>query len=122
MYDGIDLSVDVPDVVVHAVTANVDIHGSLVWNATTNTMSFVKTGGVLAPDAYQVTLRSGATGFHDADGHLLDGNDDLIEGDNYTNSFTVTGAGARVLGVRILPAGRGNKSTIHQPYQVRSWR
>ena len=99
LYDGPDSAVDVPDVVLHAVVANVDIHGSMVWNAATNTLSFVKTGGVLAADSYTVSLRSSATGFHDTDGHLLDGNGDLLEGDNFNTSFTVADIGARVLSV-----------------------
>ena len=79
LYDGSDAAVDVPDVILHANTANVDIHGSLAFNSATNTMSFVKTGGILAPIIYTVTLRSSASGFHDLNGHLLDGNGNLID-------------------------------------------
>ena len=110
LYDGLDLSVDVPDVILHANTANVDIHGSLAFNAATNTMSFVKTGDILAPDTYSVTLRSSLTGFHDLNGRLLDGNGNFIDtetGDNYVNSFTVTTSSARVLSVKDFARGPG---------------
>jgi VCBS repeat-containing protein len=107
LYDGPDTSVDVPDVVLHAVNANVDIHGSLVWNAATNTMSFVATGGILAPDTYTVDLRSSATGFHDASNNLLDGNADLIPGDDFITTFTVANTGARVLSIHDFARGPG---------------
>jgi VCBS repeat-containing protein len=107
LYDGPDAAIDVPDVVLHAVNANTDIHGSLVWNATTNTLSFVKTGGVLAPDTYSVDLRSSATGFHDASGNLLDGNGDLVPGDDFISTFTVADTGARVLSLHDFARGPG---------------
>ncbi len=107
LYDGPDAAVDVPDVVLHAVNATVDVHGSLVWNAATNTLSFVKTGGVLAPDTYSVDLRSSATGFHDASGNLLDGNGDLIPGDDFISTFTVANTGARVLSLHDFARGPG---------------
>ena len=37
-----------------------NIQGSIVWAADTNTLSFVKTGGILRTGNYQVTLFSGA--------------------------------------------------------------
>ena len=77
LYDGPDLTDDVPDVVLTDQTTHTTVTGSLVWAAATNTLSFVKTGGILSPtDSYQFTLRSSATGFHDTSGHLLDGNKD----------------------------------------------
>ena len=107
LYDGPDAALDVPDVVLHAVNANVDIHGSLVWNAAANTLSFVKTGGVLCADTYTVDLRSSATGFHDASGNLLDGNGDLVPGDDFISTFTVANTGARVLSLHDFARGPG---------------
>ena len=46
LYDGNDAAVDTPDVVLHDNTTNTDVRGSLIWNAATNTLSFVKTGGI----------------------------------------------------------------------------
>ena len=83
-----------------------NVQGSMVWKAATNTLSFVKTGGVLAADTYNVTLFSGATAFHDAYG-LLDGNHDFVAGDNYTNSFNVAVSSDRVLSVHDFARGSG---------------
>ena len=114
LYDGNDAAVDTPDVVLHDNTTNSDVRGSLVWNAATNTMSFIKTGGILANDSYTVTLKSSATAFHDTvtpTPNLLDGNGDLIDtqvNDNYTNSFTVNNAaGTRVISVHDFARGPG---------------
>ena len=112
LYDGPDLSDDVPDVTLHDQTTNTDIHGSLVWNAASNTLSFLKTGGILASDSYTATLRSSASGFHDATGHLLDGNgdgNDTQAGDNFVTSFSVAPSTARVLSIKDFAADRGNR-------------
>lgn len=79
-----------PDLVVHASVANVDVTGSVRWNAATNTLSWVKTGGVLqGNETYTVTLVSGDTAFEDTFGNDLDGNSDFTPGDNYSQSFAV---------------------------------
>ena len=41
------------------------VAGSVIWDASTNTLHWVKTGGVLPTDNYTVTLLSGATRQHD---------------------------------------------------------
>ncbi len=67
------------------------ILGSMVWAADTNTLTFVKTGGVLAAGNYDVTLVSSADGFHDGS-NLLDGDGDFDDnevGDDFTTSFVV---------------------------------
>jgi len=116
LYDGADASADLPDVILvgdHVGT----VRGSLVWNAASNTMSFVATGGVLADDTYHVTLVSGqngadplSLGFHDSLG-FLDGNGDFIDTqhpDNYTNSFTIsTTPGTRVVSIHDFARGPG---------------
>ena len=110
LYDGVDVADDLPDVVLHAAGANTDVRGSLVWNGTTNTLSFVKTGGLLAPDTYSVAVRSSLNGFHDASGRLLDGNGDLNDtqvNDNYVNSFTVAASTARVVSIKDFARGPG---------------
>src|SRR5206468_966934 len=71
LYDGPDVAVETPDIVVHANTANVDVKGSFTFNTATNTLTFVKTGGILANDTYTVTLKSSAVAFHDQSGNLL---------------------------------------------------
>ena len=88
-----------------------NVVGSIVWVAATNTLSFVKTGGVLANDTYTVTLFSGAEAFHDSLGNNLDGDSDGNDTempDNYTNSFMINAAaGTRVVSVRDFARGPG---------------
>ena len=82
-----------PDMIVHAAIANVDVKGSVVWNAATNTLSWVKSGGPLSADNYSVKLVSGDTAFEDMSGNDLDGNGDFVAGDNYQQSFPVVVVG-----------------------------
>ncbi len=86
--------------------ANGNIQGTLFVNATNNTITFVKTGGILSADTYTVTFRSASDGFTDnTPNHgLLDGNDDGIPGDNFTTTFTVAASTAPVLGIARLRA------------------
>ena len=65
------------------------VRGSLIWNAATNTASFVATGGILAAGSYSVDLASRADGWVDTGGNLLDGNADGTPGDDYLNTFVV---------------------------------
>jgi hypothetical protein len=95
LYDGINplLPSDtfkLPDVVVHGAISNVDMKGSVVWNAGTNTLSWVKSGGVLGADTYFIKLVSGANAFKDVSGNLLDGNSDFVAGGNYQQSVPVS--------------------------------
>jgi VCBS repeat-containing protein len=114
LYDGLDAAVETPDVILHASSAapGVNVRGSLVWIASTNTLRFVATGGILANDllGYSVTLVSGASAFHDAFGKL-DGDGDFNDTeipDNYTNSFAVAvPAGTRVVSVKDFARGPG---------------
>jgi len=62
------------------------VAGSLVLDDDLRGFTFVKTGGVLAPDTYTLTLRSAANGFVDTVGRLLDGNDDGVAGGDYVKS------------------------------------
>jgi hypothetical protein len=75
------------------------VKGSLVLDAAAGTMTFAKTGGVLAPDTYTLTLRSAVNGFKDLNGNLLDGDGNGVPGGDYVASFTVAPSGALVLSV-----------------------
>jgi hypothetical protein len=98
----------IPDVTLYGASTGA-VAGSLVWNAATNTLQFVKTenaitsGGAatadplggyartdayLAPDTYTVTLTSGANGLKDSNGNALDGNDNGGSA-NFSTTFTV---------------------------------
>ena len=100
-----------PDVTVVGTNTG-PVEGSLVWNAATNTATFVKTGGPLAADTYTVTLVSGSNAFRDArSGELLDGNGDGTVGDNYTTTFTVASySGDRI--VSLPDFARGPEQSV----------
>lgn len=86
----IDYSVDdlEADLLVQDASGN-SISGSIVFNDDFSSLTFVKTGDSLEAGDYTVNLRSDENGFNHADGGLLDGNSDGIEGDDYTIEFTI---------------------------------
>jgi hypothetical protein len=73
------------------------VRGSLLINPGNTGFTFLKTGGpvgggtqgLLAADTYTVTLFSGVLAFKDMSGAALDGNNDGVNGDRYTTTFTV---------------------------------
>ena len=82
------------------------VQGSLILAADGHSMTFVRTGGPLAPDTYTVTLRSAANGLRDDAGWMLDGDGNGVMGDDFVTSFTV-GASPRVLSVPEFARGPG---------------
>lgn len=92
------------------------VSGSLLWNASTNTATFVKTGGPLAADTYHVTLDSRTDGFRDARaGELLDGNANGTVSDDYSNSFTIADySNARVVSLPDVARGPGQSIDFSQ--------
>ncbi len=89
------------------------VTGSLVWDPTTNTAHFIKTGGPLAADTYSVVLLSGAGGWLDTSADQLDGQANGGTG-NYTNSFTVTAPSTEPV-VSIPDFARGPGQPINVP-------
>ena len=70
-------------------------------------LTFLPTGGPLAPDTYTVTLRSAADGLRDTAGGLLDGDGDGTPGGHYIATFTVAASAARVVSVPDFARGPG---------------
>jgi hypothetical protein len=116
LLDGSPSVLEAPDVTLIR-NGSEQILGSIVWAADTNTLSFVKTGGVLAVGSYDITLISDALGFHDGL-NLLDGDGDFNDGevnDDYTNSFVV---GAPPVDNRVVSIGdfaRGAGQDVNVP-------
>ena len=81
------------------------VTGSLVVSPDGETITFIKTAGLLAPDTYTITLYSGANAFESTTGALLDGIGNGIPGDNLTYTFTVNPAGEQ--------RGRGQHPELH---------
>ncbi len=83
------------------------VRGSLVWDANTNTATFIKTGGPLAPDTYTMTLFSRSDGWTDGEGHLLDGDANSIDGGDFVRAFTVDAPATPVLTLPDFARGPG---------------
>ena len=93
LYSGFSGTYGPPDVTVVGNTTGTSSHFSLVWDSVADIAHVIKTGGVLAPDTYTVTLVSGAGAWKDTSGNLLDGSGGGGGGGNYTTTFTVGGFG-----------------------------
>jgi len=83
------------------------VAGSLIYDPEDKTISFIKTGGLLGPDTYTVTLRSGENGFKDSEGHLLDGDEDDVEGGDFVTTIVVESGTARLLSLPDFTRGPG---------------
>ncbi|MCY2987972.1 MAG: S8 family serine peptidase, partial [Planctomycetota bacterium] len=94
------------DVTVVGATVG-EVCGSLVVDPGLRTVTFIKTGGVLDPDTYTVTLVSGANAFRDTAGNLLDGNGDGTAGDAYQTNVTVTAPAVNSIRVSLPDFARG---------------
>jgi hypothetical protein len=112
LYDGthVDGSLDVADLVL-VYNGTETINGSMVWDATTNTLGFVKTGGALASGSYEVTLTSSADAFQDTSGNLLDGDSDLVSGGDFIETFTASN-GTTVVSLPDFARGAGQDVNI----------
>ncbi|MCY2990635.1 MAG: FG-GAP-like repeat-containing protein, partial [Planctomycetota bacterium] len=92
-----------------------EVRGSLVVDPGLRTVTFIKTGDVLEPDTYTVTLVSGANAFRDTTGNLLDGNGDGTSGDSYTATFVVASAPAGSVTVGLPDFARGFGQPVNLP-------
>jgi hypothetical protein len=116
LYDAASANFGPADVVLAGqLAANNPVKGSLLIDPSNTTITFVKTSGVLTPDAYTVTLVSGANAFKDASGISLDGNNSGVPGTNYTTTFTVTASSAVVVSVPSFARGPDAGHNINVP-------
>jgi hypothetical protein len=92
------------------------VQGSLVLSPDRRTVTFVKTSGVLAPDAYTLTMRSGTNGVRSATGQLLDGNRDGIAGDDLVQVLRVDAASTAGVVVGVANAVRGPGQPVQIPH------
>ena len=118
LYDGMDAEIDLPDLSLVGDTTGL-IRGSMVWEPSSNTLSFVKTGGPLVDDHYTVTLRSDSDAFHD-NSSILDGDNDFIPGTDYIASFTVENSNHRVVLINDFARGAGQAVDISPANQIDS--
>src|SRR5690606_11339275 len=95
LYDNAAGALGAADVVLNGPGGTV--RGSLHIGADGKSIEFVKTGGILQPGNYSVTLVSGSAAFKDTGGEALDGDGNLVAGGNYIGNFTVTAPTGPVL-------------------------
>jgi hypothetical protein len=88
------------------------VQGSLVVNPVGTCVTFLRTGGVLEPDTYMLTLRSATNGFKDLTGQLLDGNNDGIRGDDHVSTVTVSSSSAVVVSLPDFARGPGQAVNV----------
>ena len=105
------------------------IHGSLIIDASNQTITFVKTStfttnvnsfnpqtGVLAAGTYTVTFRSATNGFVDSLGGPLDGTSSgNPAGSNFTTTFVVAPAASVAVGIPGFARGPNTGATINLP-------
>ncbi|MDZ4656392.1 MAG: cohesin domain-containing protein [Bythopirellula sp.] len=114
LYDGNDLSIDLADLTVVGDTLGT-INGSIAWNSTTNTLTWVKSGGVLGADDYTVTLISDSVAFKDTMGNLLDGDGDFNDSevnDDYIDTFSVAVSSDRIVSLPDFARGAGQDVNV----------
>src|SRR5262249_1388462 len=100
-----------PDVTLVGATSG-PVGGSLVLGPDGRSVTFLPTGGPLAPDTYTVTLRSAINGLKDQAGWMVDGNGNGIPGDDFGATFRVR----RSVGVLSGPDfARGPGQAINLP-------
>src|SRR5262249_44802822 len=122
LYDASSASYRAADVTLVLGTSTV-IKGSLIVDATNTGFTFIKTNGtvaggtagLLAAGTYTVTFVSGATAFKDTTGAPLDGNNDGVNGDNYTTTFTVSAPTAVSVTVADFARGPDADDAINVP-------
>lgn len=107
LYDGDDVAMDSADIVVTAAgNPGNPLHGSMVYDSTTNTLTWVATGGVLSNDTYSLTLVSGANAFTHGGGDDLDGNTASPGLENYSQNFVVSSS-TKVISLPDIARGAG---------------
>ena len=95
-----------PDVRLHGARHG-PVRGSLIVDSEAQSVEFVKTGGILEPDTYTVTLRSASEGFRSATGSLLDAGSDFV------TTFTVDESSAVVVSLPDVVRGLLKHFTVY---------
>ncbi|QOV22627.1 beta strand repeat-containing protein, partial [Anabaenopsis elenkinii] len=100
LYRGLDIAnplapvTDSPDLILKDGAGN-PINGSLIWDETAKTLTFVKTGDILEPGSYTLTLDSRPDGLVYTNGELIDVDRNGTPGGEF--QFTVESQTAPVL-------------------------
>lgn len=91
------------------------VRGSIAVDSMLKKITFVATSGVLAPDTYTLTLRSGINAFKSSANELLDGNGDMTPGGDYQRTFVVASAALSPITTSIPNFSRGPGQAVNLP-------
>jgi hypothetical protein len=114
LYDLEDGSLGAADVTLVGATVGT-VRGSVVIDPSLRRLTFVRTGGLLLPDSYTLTLRSSASGFRDSLSALLDGDANGIAGGDFTQTFLVSPPPVGAVTVRLPHVVRGPQQPVNLP-------
>lgn len=114
LYDTQSAGMGMADVTLTGSTTG-PIAGSLMVDPAGQQVTFINTGAALPPDTYTVLLRSADNGFRDANGGLLDGNQDGAAGGDYMAQFTIDARPANTVLVTLPDFVRGPGQTVEVP-------
>lgn len=96
LYPNNDKASSQGDVLLQDESGNL-VNGSIVFQDGFSGFTFVKTGDLLAPGKYTLTLESGEDGIVGINGQSLDGDNDGQPGENYTTEFVVADNEPKIL-------------------------
>ncbi len=96
------------------------VSGSVTVDPSQDWVEFVKTGGPLLPDTYEVTLRSALDGFQDLTGKPLDGDGDGTMGGDFTTRFVVETPSPDAVTLSLPDFARGPGETVDIPARATS--
>jgi Ca2+-binding RTX toxin-like protein len=103
---------DLADVALVQDSTGAEIAGSLIWNRSNLTLSFIKSDDILESDRYTLTLLSDENSFISLTNKVLDGDSDGIAGGNFVTQFTIDNSEQRALTVEDITASKGENTTL----------
>ena len=107
--ESLDTSVlDLSDFSYQEASTGTEIPGSLIWNETATTVSFIKSGGILESDS-RVMLFSDEDSFVSASGQLLDGDANSIPGGDFSTEFVFSDISRRAVSIDDFIAPPGDR-------------
>lgn len=105
-------SENLPDFTLVSKSTGEVVKGSAIWNEDDNTITFVKTGEILADDEYTLNIFSRQDGLVTQLGTLLDGNGDDRFGDDFTRTFTIDNLNQPVLNINDFSHAPGQEMNM----------
>ena len=109
-----------PDLTLVSNSTGATVAGSMLVSTDGMSVTFIKTGSILANDTYKLTLVSGPNAFVSTSGAALDGAGNGGTGSNYVTTFTVNNPTNAVV-VSIPDFTRGYGQPVNVPASFNLW-